>query len=144
MLMGNEQNQRGVLVHWNYSVEEWKSFTRWTKLSRGRLHYFFYYWFGKKHPVIPEITITNQKIWRGDTGESFSDVNRHIKRINIRDTGKLNILEITYMVYKNGLSASVEIQLPIPKGKLKEAISIQERLMVKADDNNDLKNTSSM
>ena len=129
MLMRIEQNQRIALAHWTYNREEWKSFIRWDKLRRGRLWYVVYYFLGKKETTIPEITITNKKIWIGNAVESFNDINKQIKRITINDMGDLNILEITYSILKNGISKSEEIRVPVPKGKLKEAIQVQESIL---------------
>jgi len=88
MLMRNEQNQRIVLAHWTYNREEWKNFIRWDKMRRGALWYVVYYFSGKKETTIPQITITNKKIWIGNSVESFNDINKQIKRINIRDQGR--------------------------------------------------------
>lgn len=132
MPMGIEQNQGVVLAHWNYSRQEWNSFIRCRRLRRGRLHYILFYFFGRTDGSIPDITITAQKVWTGDNAESFSDVNRYIKRININDTGKINILEISYTILKNGIQVPEEILVPVPKGKLKEAIQVQEKLIAAA------------
>lgn len=129
MLMRIEQNQRIVLAHWTYNCEEWRNFIRWDKLRRGRLWYVVYYFLGKKETTIPEITITNKKIWIGNSVESFNDINKQIKRINIRDAGKLNVLEITYSIFNNGITKTDEILIPVPKGKLKEAIQVQENIL---------------
>ena len=124
-----EQNQRAVLAHWTYNSEEWNSFIGWNKLGWGRLNYIFYYLFGKKETTIPEITITRQKIWINDAVESFSDIDRYVKRVAITDAGKFNLLEITYSILVGGKNVSDEIRIPVPKGKLKEAIQLQEKLI---------------
>jgi len=128
MLMRNEQNQRIVLAHWTYNREEWRNFIRWDKLRRGRFWYVVYYFLKEKETTIPEITIANKKIWIGNSVESFNDINKQIKRINIRDAGKLNVLEITYS-FNNGITKTDEILIPVPKGKLKEAIQVQESIL---------------
>jgi hypothetical protein len=125
----NPQNEATILAHWHYTRLEWKCFIRYSMRSRGRLRYIRYYLFGPGCTVIPEITITGQKVWTGDAAVSFNDVNRYIKRICIHDSGKINILEITYAILENGNTHSGEIVIPIPKGKLKEAIQVQENLV---------------
>jgi len=47
----------------------------------------------------------------------------------IRDAGKLNVLEITYSIFNNGITKTDEILIPVPKGKLKEAIQVQESIL---------------
>jgi hypothetical protein len=124
-----EKNQRAVLAHWTYNREEWVSFIRWHKLRRGRLYYLIYYFLPKKKAAIPEVTITMQNIWIDDAVESFNDVDRHLKHISLHEAGTLNILEITYVVLKDGLKRLGEIKVPVPKGKLMEAIQVQESLV---------------
>ncbi len=124
-----EQNQSTILVHWTYNREEWKAYIRWTKRRRGSVRYMIYYLFEKKQTAIPEITITRQKIWVDDAVESFSDINKYVKRVGIVNAGQLNILEIVYSTLLNGETASDEIRIPIPKGKLREAIELQEKLI---------------
>ena len=53
---------------------------------------------------------------------------RAIRRVDIDEKGKMNIFHITYENAGNNKEIK-EISLPIPRGKLKEAISVQERLM---------------
>lgn len=129
MMMIIEKNQRAVLAHWTYNREEWRIFTRWNKIRHGRLNYLVYYFFKRKEAAIPEVTITGQNIWIDDAVESFNDINRHLNKISILDAGNLNILEITFSVLKNGIKKSGEISVPVPKGKLMEAIQLQERLI---------------
>ncbi len=129
MHVTNPKTEAAILAHWHYTRQEWKSFVRYNMRSRGRLHYIFYFLLGSAHTVIPEITITGQKVWKGNDSVSFNDVNRYIKRISIHDSGKINILAISYAILENGNINSEEIMVPIPKGKLKEALRVQENLV---------------
>lgn len=117
-----------ILAHWIYTREEWESFLRWKKLRRGFFHYAAYSLFGKRAIVVPEITITGMKIWINDEGESFMDQERKLKRINIKDSGTMNILEIIYEKINGKQRRQHEIRIPVPKGKLREAIELQESL----------------
>jgi hypothetical protein len=129
MQMNIEQNQQTVLAHWTYTPKEWKYFIRWNKLRHGAFRYLVYYLLGKKEITIPEITITNQKIWTDHAVESFSDINHQVQKVIITDAGKMNLLHITYSVLKDGMTDLEDIRVPVPKGKLKEAIQVRERLM---------------
>lgn len=122
-------NNGEILAHWNYTRREWKIFLRNTTLKQGRFRYVLYCIFGRRNIKIPEIIITAQMIRRGEEVEAFSDINKSIKRVNIRDTGKLNVLEIIYAILENGSTVLRETQVPVPWGKLKEAVKVQERLM---------------
>lgn len=120
-------NERAFLAHWTYSTEEWERFTRWSKLRRGWLSYLLFRLFPGRNQSVPEIAITCQKVWIGDFVESFRSKERQLKRIHIRDTREMNILEIIYEDHrgKPGLS---QIHIPIPKGKLREAMEVHENL----------------
>jgi orotate phosphoribosyltransferase-like protein len=122
------QNLQAALAHWVYSKEEWSSYKRWETSRRGALYSIFAKVFPRKCAIVPEITITGQKIWIDDQAVSFMDNNNKLKRVSIRDIGNMNILEITYEQIKGNTSGIREIRIPVPKGKLKEAIEVQDCL----------------
>jgi hypothetical protein len=49
--------------------------------------------------------------------------------VSIKEVKAFNILEFTYCWSTRSGKTYDEIRVPIPKGNLKEAISLQERLM---------------
>ena len=120
--------QRIFLAHWTYSPEEWKTFLRWRKLQQGVFHYVFSRLFPSHIATVPEIVITYQKVWIGDKVESFSNQERQLKKVDIRDVGNMNIIEIIYETIRGGLPSHTCIHIPIPRGKLREAISVHENL----------------
>jgi hypothetical protein len=122
------QDLHTILAHWMYTREEWECFLRWHKARKGIVHSFFFRVFPQRRFVVPEITITGMKIWIGNDVESFMDQNRQLKCIRIRDAGSLNILEIAYERINGNTKKRREIRIPIPKGKLREAIEVQESL----------------
>lgn len=118
-----------ILAHWTYSREEWKAFLKWKLLKKGVVHYLAHLLKLKSFKNIPEIRISSKRVWFNEAHEPFHDNNRSFRKINIQDAGKLNVMEISYdRRDKKGKTAS-EIRIPIPKGKLREAIAVQERLM---------------
>ncbi|HEX7845539.1 MAG TPA: hypothetical protein VF476_07010 [Chitinophagaceae bacterium] len=114
-----------LLAHWTYTREEWKAFHRWRLLNKSFFHYVWYWLKPRKHKRVPEIRITPESIWTNEKPESFHENGRQFQRVNIRDTGKLNVMEICY----DAGQGSREIKIPIPKGKLREAIEVQEKLL---------------
>lgn len=42
---------------------------------------------------------------------------------------ELTVLEITYSIFNNGITKTDEILIPVPKGKSKEAIQVQESIL---------------
>jgi len=120
-----------VLVHWIYTRDEWKRFVRWKKLQKSYFHYTIYFLTPKYQIVIPEVKITHERVSFGDTHHHFHSNEHRLKRIEIRDEGKLNIMEITYEWSKRKTPGTDAIHVPVPKGKLREAIGTQEKLMKK-------------
>jgi hypothetical protein len=123
-----KQDETATLAHWNYSREEWKAFMRWKKMKKGIVYYILHRLLPVTKKKTPSITITSARVCEGDVHEPFHDTERRLKHINIRDAGKMNVMEISYE--RQGLQnyGNSEIHVLVPKGKLKEAIDVEEKL----------------
>jgi len=117
-----------LLVRWIYTRDEWKAFERWKTKQQSVFHYLLHRLLPGRAHTSPEVTITDEHILINNITEPFNDAGRQLKRVYIRDTGNLNIMEITYE--NDGSGEMNEIKIPVPKGKLREAIAIQESLLV--------------
>lgn len=126
-----QQNDPAALIRWNYTRDEWKKFQRWKIRRKGFFRYLFHRLSAARNQVTPEITITPGRVLIGNTQESFDGARREIRRVNIREAGTINIMEIAYRGLDAAGSGSGEIHIPVPRGKLKEAIQVQEKLMEK-------------
>jgi len=112
-----------LLTRWNYTKDEWNRFLQWKARKKGILYFLA----GKLIPwrrKIPEIRIMADRISVNNSHEPFQNQLRQIREIQIREAGKMNILEISYEQGK----VIRGIRVPIPRGKLKEAFEVQERL----------------
>jgi len=78
---------------------------------------------------MPEVIITNENVYINGRIHPFYADNLWLGKVDIREEGQLNIFEITYCWNTRKGESFEEIRVPIPKGKLKEAISVQEQLM---------------
>ena len=116
-----------ILAHWTYSRQEWNAFLKWKKLKRGFFHYFLHWLLPNRPKTIPAIQITNDSVIFNNAHEPFHDDERRFCKINIHDAGELNIMEISYE--QRDSSYADDIKIPIPKGKLREAIRVQDQLM---------------
>lgn len=123
------RNDSLVLAHWTYTKEEWKTFLRWKKQQNGFVRYLLYR-LRPRQKRTPEIMITHGGVWVDEEYESFHEDDRWLKRIHIKDTGDLNVIEIMYELRQPDIIVFEEIQLPVPKGKLKEAIKVEDILNV--------------
>lgn len=115
-----------LLAQWNYTKEEWKNFQHWRQRERGLICYFFYWLNPLKAVKCPEVRIAADRVWTNNLHEPFQNSTRQFRDIQIRKAGNVNILEI-YFELKNRIC---DIIIPIPKGKLREAIEVQERLLL--------------
>jgi hypothetical protein len=121
----SKPDEKMIIAHWTYSREEWKAFLKWKVLRKGIFHYLLHWLRPLSRKRVPEIRITTGKVWINNRHEPFHDKERSFRNINIHDAGKLNVMEIRYEYGDH----SGEIRIPIPKGKLREAIQVQEELM---------------
>ena len=74
---------------------------------------------------MPEVRITPGAVITNERSESFHEDGRTFQRVIIREVGQMNVMEIFYELGKD----THEIQIPIPRGKLREAIKLQEELL---------------
>lgn len=113
-----------LLTRWTYSKEEWKRFLHWKQSKRG----MFFVWLRRLLPgrmgEVPEVRIGVDRVWVNENHQPFQDQQRQFQEVQIREAGQMNILEIRYA--QGNLIRGIE--LPIPKGKLKEAFEVQEKL----------------
>ncbi len=123
-----KQDETAALVYWTYSRDEWKTFLRWQKMRKSFFHYVLHRLLAAQQLKTPGITITHNKISIDDNHEPFHDSERRLRRVNIRDAGNMNVMEISYESPGQKGILSNEIRIPVPKGKLREAIGVQERL----------------
>jgi hypothetical protein len=118
-----------ILAHGTYTKPEWKAFIRKMKSEKGffsRLIHFFSSMLEKK---VPEVTITQRRVWLNEDFQYFNDDGNQLRGVRVHEKGNLNILEITYEPGKNKRHATCKISLPVPKGKLKEAFAVEEKLI---------------
>lgn len=114
-------------VHWIYSREEWLLFEKWTARRRGILNYLWHFLFHNNDDRTQTVELTGQWVKIGNKKKYFAGPVTALRRVDIYDKKKINIMNITYEnLSKNQMN---EITLPIPKGKLKEAIEVQEKLI---------------
>jgi hypothetical protein len=125
--MNNEKPTAvNLIVRWIYTKEEWQCFEKWNAKNKGVLNYLWHSLFYKdKHTQ----TIEFSEQWIKISGKLkyFNGPVTELRRVDIYEKDKINIMNITYEnISNNHLN---EISIPIPKGKLKEAIDAHEKLM---------------
>lgn len=119
----------GVLATWSYTRDEWRDFTNWKKRRMGFISYLLHLIGLQKSNNAPAVIVSNEYIMLDGKKEFFFNRDRHLKRVNIKDAGTYNIMEIMYENRDTSEGLIHEIHIPVPKGKLKEAIRVQEELL---------------
>jgi len=114
-------------ISWIYTKEEWRRFERWNARRKGVFEYLWHFFFHKEKPHVRSVELTKQSVTIADKKKYFAGPVTELRRVEIYDKREFNVMIITYeIVSKKQFN---EIRLPIPKGKLKEAIDAQEKLM---------------
>lgn len=123
--MENFPKQDEILAHWIYTKEEWQRYVKWKLMRKSWLHYFFHLMRPGKKRFHTEVKIGPSSVWTNELHEPFDEQNRRFRKILIHEAGNMNIMEISY---ENPQGTS-QIRIPIPKGKLREAIALQEKMV---------------
>jgi hypothetical protein len=123
-----KQDDTAALVHWTYSPDEWHRFVKWKKRTQGLFHYLGHLLFTRKSSKPPDIEVTPSRVSFNARHEHFHNAEYRLQRINIRDAGPLNVVEIAYRRRDQEGGPNAEIKIPVPKGKLMEAIKLQDTL----------------
>ncbi len=118
-----------ILAHWTYSKQEWNSFMRSGKKQKGILYYLRRLINSGLNKRIPEIKITGELVSIGRNLEYFSSSRHALTDIHIREEGVINIIEIGYECTNQNFPKRKEIIIPVPRGKLREAFEVEERLL---------------
>ena len=114
-------------ISWIYTKDEWQRFEKWNARRKGVVDYLWHFFFHKQNQHVQSVELTEQSVTIADKKKYFSGPVTELRRVEIHDNKEFNVMIITYeIVSKKQLT---EIRLPIPKGKLKEAIDAQEKLM---------------
>lgn len=117
-------NPRKVLVHWIYTPEEWNSFRKWEWKCLGWLRFLFGL-FPSPSNSFPEITISPEQVSLNGKEMVFKDKTCHLRRVHVRESGNINILEIFYQPDRRAVKV---IRVPVPRGRLRQAFEVQESL----------------
>ena len=116
----------GWLTNWRYDSAEWKRFAKWELFKKGGISLLrcllipFRYKRTKEVKVSQHLALIDGKTYLFNAG------NRVFQTADLYDAGPLHVLEICF---KENESYGV-IRVPVPKGKLKEAIVLEKSLQV--------------
>lgn len=81
-----------------------------------------------KNPSLPEVIITEQSVIINGHKLEYHSETRWLRRANLMEKEGRNLLAITYEWQTRKGVTYDEIRIPVPRGKLKEGMEVQERL----------------
>lgn len=112
------------LANWFYDNSEWRRFVRWELFKSGGIHLLR----SVKMLIFPVnsrvIKISQGTVLIGEKLHPFHAGNRVFQTADIYEAGPMHILEICY---KEKEIYGV-IRIPVPKGRLKEAVMLEKQL----------------
>jgi len=113
------------IVRWIYTNEEWRHFEKWNAKNKGIFNYLWHLLFyGDKG--VQSVELTQQWVKIRNKRKYFNGPVTEFRRVGIYDKGQINVMNLTYEnISKKQLK---EVSIPIPRGKLIEAIEAQEKL----------------
>jgi hypothetical protein len=118
--------EKSWIVRWVYTREEWQHFEKWNARNKGVFRYWWYSLFDKEK-YVQSVEFSERWIKISGKQKYFNGPVTELRRVDVFEKGEINIMSITYEnISTNYLN---EINIPIPRGKLKEAIEAQEKLM---------------
>ncbi len=107
-----------ILAHWTYSRDEWKSFLFRNQKRKN----IFQGLFNRARLVRkrPEVVFTPETVNIGGRQLDLRAGSGRIREISLYEEGEVNVMR--FVLEGN------EIRIPIPKGKLREALELRTRL----------------
>jgi hypothetical protein len=95
----------------------------------GVIKYSFRLWKLKwRDKKIPEIEITDYMVIINDKLIVFQGKGKMLRKVDIREENDINILGISYEYQSGDKTSFNELRIPVPRGRLREAIEVQQCL----------------
>lgn len=114
------------LTNWLYDNAEWKQFAKWELFKKGGISRLLCLLIPFRYKKTKEVKVSQHQVLIDGKTYPFNAGNRVFQTADLYDAGPLHVLEICFKENNNyGV-----IRVPVPKGKLKEAIMLEKRLQV--------------
>ncbi len=115
----------GWQINWSYESTEWKRFEKWELFRKGGIHLLKFLGMLLLPGKPKEVKISQDEVRIGRKSYPFHTDRCEFQTADIYDVGAMHILEICY---KEKEIYGV-IRIPVPKGKLKDAIMLEKNLI---------------
>lgn len=118
-------SENRLLVQWEYSYDEWRRFQKWKSRKKGMFHYFSNLFRSGSRVKSHYISVNTGSVSIDGMIEPFAGRDLELRTVNISEIRNMNVMEIRVHHQQHGAR---EISFPIPRGRLKEAVGLEERL----------------
>lgn len=125
LMQETKTTAENMIARWVYLPEEWRQFRLWQARKKGWIAGLLYKLRSNGKKEMTVVTIGPSEVMINDELLSISVSGKERRRVDIRDAGGMNILCICN---DSDLNRRVSIQVPVPKGKLREAVEVQRLL----------------
>ncbi len=115
-------------ICWTYTSQEWNSFMRWKQKRRGWFYFLLHRINFFSFRQAPLVQIGGMQVWINQDQIFFQNSTRQFLDVSVRQAGNLHIMEIWYEQH----CRKMQITIPVPKGKLKEAFECQDWLLLES------------
>lgn len=124
MTGAEKQHIHSTGIRWIYSPQEWRQFRSWLKRKAGWLPFLWHLLpkFGRQ--LTPEVLMVPGRLHIGDQLHEIGPGGKKLMRVQILEAGQQNILCLTCEAEK-GKELSQDIHILVPRGKLREAVAIE-------------------
>src|SRR5688572_17005277 len=96
--------------------------------------YYFRTWLTKwKSDRVREIIIADDTAIVNGKSTVFHGNGKHLRKVDVRENNNINIVEITFERQTRKGSSFEEITIPVPRGRLREAMELQDCLNLRRD-----------
>lgn len=116
-------------ISWQYTRKEWNHFlkaTGWKKHLPAWIRMLAARWIHRK---VPEVKIHTDQLTIGPERYYFFSDRKKLRNVEIREEGPVNVI---CFEYENKPASSERwkiIKVPVPRGRLKEALQMREHLL---------------
>lgn len=100
----------------------------------GAAKYFIRTWMSKwKGSKVPEIIIADDTAIVNGKSTVFHGNGKFLRKVDVKENSNINIVEITFERLTRNGSIFEAITIPVPRGRLREAMELQECLNLRRD-----------
>ncbi len=125
---GMEQSPEGA-IQWQYTRKEWNHFLKATGWKKNWPALFRLLFARCIHRKVPVVHIKPDQMSIGPDRYYFFGERKKLRNVEIREEGPVNVICFEYENLPTDTERWKVIKVPVPRGRLKEALRMREHLL---------------